>query len=153
MKYNIKLALLGTVGALTLPIAAQAQWWNQHPGYLHALSDVRTAFALVHHRAPSDPAQAVEEHHAEDEILAAYRELQQAAVSDGKDINAQFPPDFNWGDRGARLHQARDLLHKAAYEISSEEENPAARGLRDRAKYHIEAANHWLDAAMQFWHF
>ncbi len=153
MTSKIRLALLGAMAALALPIAAQAQWWSQHPGYLHALSDLRSAYWLIQHRGANDPAQANEENHALGEIRAAYGELQKASIVDGKNIYDQPPPDFAWGDHGGRLHRALDLLRKAHDEIGAEEDNPAARGLRNRATGHIDAAGRWTAAALQFWHF
>jgi len=153
MTSKLKLVLLGAFGAMTLPVAAQAQWWSQHPGYLHALSDLRTAYWLIQHRGADDPAQANEENHALGEVRAAYQELEQASIADGKNISDQPPPGFVWGDHGGRLHKALDLLRKAHDEIGSEEDNPAARGLRDRANHHIDNAGRWTAAALQFWHF
>jgi hypothetical protein len=152
MKFNIKLALLGAVGALTLPIAAQAQHWERHPGYIHALSDLRTAAQLLHHRDPNDSKEGKEEYNAMIETGAALATLEKAAVSDGRSMNDAPPPDFEWGDHGTRLRRARELLGSAAREISAEEENPEARGLRERALQHINDASRWVGAAMDAWH-
>ena len=171
MNNKLKLVLLGTILAATLPMAAQAQqwggdhdrrggpqdgqdqFWNRHPGYLQALSDLRTAYALMQHRQDGDPVQADELNRAANETLAAYNELQQAAINDGRDINAQPPADFTWGDHRGRLKQANELLYRASHEIRSEEENPAARGMRDRAVYHIGEASRWVGQAQRFWHY
>ena len=153
MNSNIKLALLGAISALTLPIAAHAQWWNQHPGYLHAMSDLRTAYAMVTHHGPTDPAQANEEARAAGEIVAAYNELKHAAIDDGKNINDQPPADFAWGDHRSRLQRANELLVSANHDLRREEENPAAVGLRERAMAHIGAASGWVTRAERVWHF
>jgi hypothetical protein len=153
MKLSLKTLMLGAVGALTLPAAAQAQWWSQHPGYLHAMSDLRTAYWLVQHRGADDPVQRAEEAQALNEIRAAYQQLKQASIMDNKDIEDQPPPDFVWGDHGGRLHKAEDLLQQAHNEIGLEEDNPAARGLRNRATVHIDNAGRQVAAAMQAWHF
>jgi len=153
MNSKLRLALSGAIGVLTLPMAAQAQWWNQHPGYLHALADLRTAYWLIQHRGGNEPVQAEDENKAQAEIRAAYQELVQASISDGKDIDNQPPPGFVWGDHGSRLHKVDELLHKARDEILGEEENPAARGLRSRADGHIGRAMHWNTSAIHYWHF
>ena len=190
MKTKLELAVLGTMVALALPVAAHAQqwdgnqgrdpyhqdqdrrdqyrpdqdnrdrpqyrpneFWQRHPGYLRALSDLRTALALVQHQSPTDQAQANEEYQAANEITAAYNELQQAAVDDGRNLNDQPPPDFTWGDHRSRLQQANELLVRASHEIRGEEENPAADGMRDRAIRHIGGASHWIQLAERYWHF
>jgi hypothetical protein len=153
MKSYLKLALVGAIAAVTLPVAAQAQWWSQHPGYLHAMSDLRSAYWLIQHRGPTDPMQGAEEHHAMDEIRAAYQALKEASIVDDKNIDDQPPADFVGGDHGGRLHKALDLLRRAHDEIGQEEDNPAARGLRGAATHHIDDAGRWTAAALQAWHF
>lgn len=133
------------------PQYQQNEFWHRHPGYLQALSDLRTSLALVQHRDDNDPAQASEENQAANEIMAAYNELQQAAVDDGKNINDQPPPDFQWGNHRSRLQSANEMLVRASHEIRSEEENPQANGLRDRAIRHIGAASHWIQIAEHAW--
>jgi len=130
-----------------------AQWWGQHPGYLHAMSDLRSAYWLIQHRDPSDPAQRAEEQQAMGEIYAAYQDLRQASVRDDKNIADQPPADFVWGDHGGRLHKAMALLQRAHGALDHEEDNPAARGLRNRAIAHIANAGQSVSAAMQAWHF
>ena len=139
-------AALGFCALLALPLSAHAQWWSQHPGYLHALSDLRSAYWLIQHRGADDPAMNANEHRAMDAISAAYADLQQASVSDGKNIFDQPPPGFAWSDHGGRLHRAEDLLHQAHQDISGEEDNPAARGLRARAIGHVDNAGRFTAA-------
>ena len=153
MKTSLKLAILGAGAAVALPFAAQAQWWSQHPGYLHAMSDLRSAYWLISHHETFDPAANDEERHALGEIRAAYGDLKQAAIVDNKDIDDQPPADFRFEDHRGRLRHALDLLHKAHNDIASEEDNPAARGLRDRSIRHIDDAGRWTDAALHAWHF
>jgi hypothetical protein len=153
MKIKLKLALLGTMVALTLPVAAQAQWWNQHPGYLHALSDIRTAYWLIAHEDASNPAMRGDEIQAGRELHAAYDEMAHAAVSDGRNIDDQPPPDFAWGTHNDRLHKALDLVHRAYAELDGEEENPQAAGLRQRAKGHLSDSSRLIGKAMRDSHF
>ena len=46
-----------------------------------------------------------------------------------------------------------DLLNQTHSEITAEEDNPAARGLRDRAVSHVDAAGRWTQAAINFWNY
>lgn len=153
MKTSMKAAVATLAAAITLPLSAHAQWWAQHPGYVHALSDLRASYWLIQHRGASDPVMNANEHRAMDEIGAAYGELQQASITDGKNIYDQPPPGFAWGDHGGRLHRAEDLLQRVHREISGEEDNPAARGLRARAVGHVDNAGRFTAAAIQDWNF
>ena len=137
----------------SIPAAAQGQWWSQHPGYLHAMSDLRTAFWMIQHRAPSDPGQSAAEGRAMGEIHAAYGALQRAAVMDDKNIDDQPPAQMSWADHAGRLHEAETLLHRARNDLAQEEDNPAARGLRDRALYHIDDAGRLTAIANSEWGF
>ena len=139
--------------AAAAPMAAHAQWWSQHPAYLHAMSNLRTAYWLEAHREPADPAQSADEGNALREIRAAYKELKDAALVDDKDIDDQPPANFTYGDHAGRLHRALDLLHDAHDQIAKEEDNPSARGLRDRAAHHIDDAGRFTAAAIDAWHF
>lgn len=44
-----KVAIIAACTALMLPAVAQAQWWQHHPKYLHAMSNLRTAYWLIAH--------------------------------------------------------------------------------------------------------
>jgi hypothetical protein len=135
---------------MMLPIAAHAQWWSQHPGYMRCINDLHTAAWLIEHRDPGDRAQADEERRALDTIGGTVRELEAAASADGMRFPDRPPPNFVWPDRHGRLQQALQLLHRAHDEISAEEDNPAARGLRDRASLHIVDAARWTEAAARY---
>jgi hypothetical protein len=118
----------------------------RHPAYLHALSDLRTARWMLEHR-PGDAAVSVHESEAIGEIDRAIGELKRAAIDDGKNIHdhpsADLPNDY----RG-RLHKAADLLRKVRADTYREEDNPNARGLRDRAIGHVDAALHAVEQAI-----
>ena len=120
---------------------------SRHPAYLHALSDLRTARWMLEHR-PGDAAVSVHESEAIGEIDRAIGELKRAAVDDGKNIHdhpsADLPSDY----RG-RLHKAADLLRKVRSDTYREEDNPNARGLRDRALGHVDAALHATEQAIR----
>jgi hypothetical protein len=153
---NLKTLSAGVVAmacCAAAPLAAHAQWWSQHPAYLHAMANLRTAYWLEAHREPAGPAQSADERKALNEIRVAYQELKDASLVDDKDINDQPPANFDFGDHGGRLHRALDLLRDAHDQIAKEEDNPAARGLRDRAAHHIDDAGRATAAAIHAWHF
>ena len=153
MKRLVTILTALTMSILAVPVAAQAPWWSQHPGYLHAMSDLRTAYWLIQHRAPSDPGQSAAERRAMGAIRVAYSDLQQAAIRDDKNIDDQPPPQTSWNDHGGRLHEAEQLLRRAHDDLAQEEDNPAARGLRAHAQRHIDDAGRLTAAAISDWHF
>jgi hypothetical protein len=109
-----------------------------HPAYLHALSDLRAARWLIEHR-PGDWAQAADERESVRHIDVAISELNRAAIDDGKNINYHPAVDEHPDHRG-RIREALQYLRKARADISREEDNAYANGLRDRAIGHIDGA-------------
>jgi hypothetical protein len=146
MNSKNKLVLHAHVFLLALLFAGCASQPSRHPAYLHALSDLRTARWMLEHR-PGDAAVSVHESEAIGEIDRAIGELKRAAIDDGKNIHdhpsADLPNDY----RG-RLHKAADLLRKVRSDTYREEDNPDARGLRDRAIGHVDAALHATEQAI-----
>src|SRR5215472_7941016 len=51
-------------------------------------------------------------------------------------------------DRPGRLHKALELLRKTKADVAREEDDPAVRGLRDRAVGHIDGAIHATEHAI-----
>ena len=114
MKMGLKLAAIAALASLAaaiLPLAAQADVPGAHPGYLHALSDLRAARWNLEHR-PGDAAVSEQEDIAISEIDRAIGEVQKAAVRDGKDTFVRPREDANL-DRPGRLHHAVELLRAA----------------------------------------
>jgi hypothetical protein len=101
---------------------------------------------MLEHR-PGDAAVSVHESEAIGEIDRAIGELKRAAIDDGKNIHDHPPADLPNDYRG-RLHKAADLLRKVRADTYREEDNPTARGLRDRAIGHIDAALHATEQAI-----
>jgi hypothetical protein len=146
MNSNNKLVLHAQLLLLVLALAGCASQPSRHPAYLHALSDLRSARWMLEHR-PGDAAVSAHEDEAISEIDRAISELKRAAVDDGKNIHdhpsADLPNDY----RG-RLHRAAELLRTARADMTREEDNPNARGLRDRAIGHVDAALHATERAI-----
>ncbi len=120
------------------PLAASAaQLPGEHPGYLHALTDLRAARWFLYHQ-PGDARVSQSEDVAIIEIDRAIQEVKRAAIEDGKDVNDHPPVDTF--EHGSKLLRAIETLRKARGDISGEEDNPEARDLRRRAFEHIDRA-------------
>jgi hypothetical protein len=116
---------------------------GQHPAYLHALTDLRHARAHLENLAPTHHMDK-EEEHAINEIDKAIDEIKRASIWDGKNLSDHPPVDARM-DRAGRYHRAMELLDKAHNDIAREEDDPAARGLRNRAIHHIDEAHRIVD--------
>jgi hypothetical protein len=137
MKTTLTVGLAIIMGMLfAAPKLASA---DDHPAYLHALSDLRDARA--HLQRPSDFNGKVQwrEDQAIGEIDAAIREIKKASIDDGKDISVHEPVDasLHWG---GRLKHAHELVQAAKDDISQHEGNWEAKGLRRRAFDHMDRA-------------
>lgn len=142
-----KSAVLVGVLLSAISFGASADLPGKHPYYLHALTDLRTARWMLEHR-PGDRAVSRQEDIAVTEIDAAIGEIKRAAIDDGKDIhdhpNADVP-----NDHPGRLHKALELLRKTHADVAREEDDPATKGLRDRAVGHIHGAVQATEAAIK----
>ena len=121
---------------------------GKHPGYVHALSDLRSARWLLDHQ-PGDPKVYAGEDVAITETDAAIAELKKASIDDGKDVNDHPPVDVK--EHGSRLLRAMEILHKAHDDINSEEDNPEVSQLRRRALDHIRKAGDAANRAHAEW--
>jgi hypothetical protein len=153
MSIRMKVMLAAAIAAAFIPLSAQAQWWQHHPRYVHAMSYLRQAYWLIQHREANDPVARPEEVYALHQIGAAYNNLKTASIIDEKDINDQPPANFAFGDHRGRLHHARDLLGAARNEIQGEEDDPAARGFRARATLYVDNAIRATNNAIRAWMF
>jgi len=141
----LKTAIAVLAAVVTLPLAVMAQ---RHPGYLHALSDLRYARELLEHGEWGRVGPHRE--HAISEIDRAIEELRRAAIDDGRNPDRRPPIEERWGPRD-RLHRAEEALGRARDSISREEDNPEAREWRDRAYRHIDEARHAVHEAIEAW--
>ena len=146
MKILTRLVVIAAAIAFLVPITSQiADAQGKHPAYLHALSDLRDARA--HLERPDGGVLHAEERAAVEEIDKAIGEIKRAAYDDGKNVDDHVHVDAHRPWAG-RLHDARELLDKAHHDIEKEEDNPEARGLRDRVLMHIDRAHHNVDEAI-----
>lgn len=116
------------------PAAAPAA----HPAYLHALSDMRLARAMLE-RPARDVEVKWDENRAIRQIDAAIHEIRDAAIDDGKPLEDHPPVDAHLRHRD-RIRNAIEVLERAAHDIEEREDNGYSRGLRGRAVGHIREA-------------
>jgi len=143
MKLAIQLLFLTAL--LILPFKASADIPGPHPGYLRALTDLRTARFLLarHHAGPRD-------HFAIDAIDRAINEIKKASIDDGKNLNDHPPVDTSLNDAG-RFRRALELLDQAHQDIARFEDNVYAQGLQQRALRHIDEARHEVKRIVDDW--
>lgn len=143
-KILIPLAFVGLA-----PLSAMAQMLpGKHPGYLHALTDLRAARWFLYHQ-PGDSRVSGDEDVGITETDAAINEIKRASIDDGKDINDHPAVDIK--EHGSRLLKAIETLKKAHADVSGEEDNPDVRELRHRALEHIDRALHAAEHAHAEW--
>jgi hypothetical protein len=130
--------------AFTAVTASVAQ---EHPAYLHALSNLRAARWMIDHR-PGNWVASVDETAAVREIDQAINEIKLASIDDGKNVN-DHPQDAEIPQRPGRLTKAIEWLRKARTEIEQHEDNDFAKGLRRRAFQHIDEAIRLTEKARQ----
>jgi len=119
----------------------------QHPAYLHALSDMRLARALLERPVRGGDVKW-DENRAISQVDAAIREIRQASIDDGKPLGDHPPVDLHAHHRD-RLRQAAELLAKAAHDIEEREDNGYANGLRARALGHLRGAERAIRDAIE----
>lgn len=145
---NTKKWLIGAALALVCGGSAMADLPGAHPGYLHALTDLRTARWLLSHQ-PGDAKVYGDEDVAIQEINAAINEIKKASIDDGKNLDDH--PNVDTGEHGSRLLRSIETLKKARADIAQEEDNPMVLDLRNRAWGHIDSAIHAADHAHAQW--
>jgi tetratricopeptide (TPR) repeat protein len=145
MKAVLKLALVASAFVLAFAFSATTGVAQEHPAYLHALTDLRHARA--HLERPDHGELREQEKKAIHEIDEAINEIKKAAIDDGKDLNDHPPVDARM-DWTGRLHRAIELINKAHNDIAREEDNRFAQGLQQRALEHIDKAHHHVEEAI-----
>ena len=142
MKTLIQLLVVATL-FLSLTVRASAD--GPHPGYLHALSDLRMARFLLQRDHPGPRDQ-----YAIDEIDYAIREIKEASIDDGKNLNDHPAADGSWNEQG-RFHKALEMLDQAHHDVSQFEDNLYAQGLQHRALEHIDRAHRLVRRIIDQW--
>jgi len=150
MQMKFRTLLLAGIFAASTPLAVTAEVPGPHPAYLHALSDLRAARHYLNDGWAFAPVRH-EDEAAIREIDAAIDEIKRAAIDDGKGLNDPFPIDSHLSPHD-RFRKANELLFAAHKDLDKAEDVPQARGLRNRAIGHIDAAHQIVDGAWRSAH-
>jgi tetratricopeptide (TPR) repeat protein len=119
---------------------------SAHPAYLHAISDLRYARALLY-REDWRPVMR-DQQAAVEEIDHAIGEAKRAAIDDGKNIDDHPPIDRGLGWEG-RFRKAMELLNSAEHDLSEAETNGAASAWRNAALGNVQHAKAFVGKAMR----
>jgi tetratricopeptide (TPR) repeat protein len=117
-----------------------------HPAYLHAISDLRYARAMLY-RGDWRPVMR-DQQAAVEEIDRAIAEAKRAAIDDGKNIDDHPPIDRGLGWEG-RFRKAMELLNSAEHDLSEAETNGAASAWRNAALGNVQRAKAFVGKAMR----
>jgi hypothetical protein len=112
-----------------------AQVPGPHPGYEHAIRDLREAKGLLDHPYPQDVQLSA---NITREIQEAIGALKTASHIDDKSL-AGVPPDKTM-DRAGRYRKVQSLLTTARQAVSAPESDPAAESARNHGIQHINSA-------------
>lgn len=145
MKTQKLMSFIG-IGVFLLFIQLSVMAQN-HPHYLHALSNLRAARWQIEHR-PGSWTQTVDEVNAVKRIDETIAEIKKASIDDHKDLS-DHPMQAEIPDHIGRLHKAVDYLKAAKADIKMEEDNGFAQGLQDRAIKHVDEAIHLVEKAIK----
>ena len=116
---------------------ARADTPGEHPHYLHALSDLRTARAWL--TAAGENNVMGREMDAVVNIDKAIGDIKRASIDDGKDLKDHPPIDAKLKHKG-RLHRAEALIVSARKDLQFEEDDKKALGWRKEAIKHVNEA-------------
>lgn len=146
MKRVLTLAIALFAACLAYAAApAQADVPGHHPRYLHALTDLYQAHALLNH--PDEWNVVRDQKKADQEVVEAIRRVRTAARYDGKNLDDHPGVDANTSHRD-RLHRALTLLYSARNDVNQREDNSGVRGLRQSAVNDINQAIQWTKRAI-----
>jgi hypothetical protein len=119
------------------PAVVSADTPGRHPAYLRARTDLRTSQFLLRVHDELNVTRRLEQ--ADREVEAAIHEIDRAALIDRKDIEDHPRIDTSL-DRRGRFEKIVALLRSARADLAREEDNGRARGWRNEAYRHIDAA-------------
>jgi len=135
-RITIGFAALAVAGILTIP-ALFGDVPGRHPAYLRARTDLRRAERLMAWPEFRNVRHELDE--SANHVREAIREIDAAARWDRKDLE-DHPRLDTYPRRADRFRAIAQFLYSAKRDIEREEDNPAARGWRDRAIHHIDEA-------------
>jgi hypothetical protein len=109
----------------------------QHPAYLHALSDLRTARGYL--QMPARPGTKDACKHANKEISRAIDDIAKAVLDYGRDPDVTPLPQ-GAGSANTPIHSAIRLMKEARADIEHGRDLPENHGLREHSLEHIDKA-------------
>jgi hypothetical protein len=121
---------------------------DRHPHYMHALTDLRYARALLDRHGEREWSRERERFGAVEEIDHSIAELKRAAIDDGKDLNDHPMVDYTVHQH-ERLVKVLELLNSSMKSLDYEEDDQASLGWRDAARHHIAEARRMVEIAMR----
>jgi hypothetical protein len=147
MKRYIFFLCIAIVAVMSfIPLASFAGFFGHHPRYLHAMSDLRYARALLEQM--DAPNVMADEQNAVRELDAAIHEIKEAAADDWKLVGEHPKVDTSKWDHRGRLHEALKVLARAHGDVSKEEDDADARDLQKRAIRHIDFSMNFVRQAL-----
>ena len=139
-------AMIGMSGAAPPAAMIAPPMPPVHPAYLHAISDLRYARALLF-RPDWGPVMH-DQRAAVDEIDHAIGEAKRAAIDDGKNIDDHPAIEHGMGWEG-RFRKAMELLNSAEHNLSEPETNGAASAWRNASLANVQHAKAFVSKAMR----
>jgi hypothetical protein len=136
--------------SIILPMSSFAGFFGDHTHYQNALSEIRSARALV--QANSQPAELADEQNAVRELQLSIEEITQASKDDWQPMATQHRVDGNL-NKDERFHEALRLLARAHNNICRGNDGHCAQGLRNEAVAHLDQAMNFIRLAMNNKHF
>ncbi|MGD0681334.1 MAG: hypothetical protein ABR990_04710 [Terracidiphilus sp.] len=109
----------------------------QHPAYLHALSDLRTARGYL--QMPAKPQTQDACNRAVKEVSRAISDMEKAVRDYGNNPKITPPPQ-GAGSANTPIHSAIRLLKEARADVEHGRDLPENHGLRERSIEHIDKA-------------
>ena len=145
MKYHLSRNFVLLVCALA-PGISGADTPGHHPGYLHALTDLRDAHWVLGH--PGSGGLEEREQHALAELGQAIEEVQRAAADDGKNLYEHPREDVASEGIAQRLRRVSVLLRRAREDVAQEEDNYGVRAIQLRAVARIDESIRIVEGEM-----
>lgn len=144
---NARLSLITLCAVVLTSVVATADTAGALPAYRDTLADLRHARAYLNVETPdarlhADDAEAIEQ------IDAAIRDVEEAAVDEGKSLN-DHPPVDEHAARADRLRRALELLDRAHEENYQRAQVSFLQGLKaNSAQQHIHEARKAVQHAL-----
>ena len=132
--------MIALTALLLSPAISRAQWQTTHPGYSHAMADLREAYWLIEDLDVPNADMSQDTLRAGSAIRATYQTLKRAAIADVRDVASRPPKTMIFPEGPTRVREALDRLRDARRVVAREFDDPAAPSLRLRVLNEIDTA-------------